>query len=107
MVLLAGGERCGPVPDEVLQLLAGSGRLQESDLVWSEGEPDWKPALQIPILSKVLEGRERAIRSEGVIRLAEKDAAREEMGAISERTRQAVMVGDPIRLLALLLQTRP
>jgi GYF domain 2/ABC-2 type transporter len=85
-----GGERFGPVPEEVLEQLAVTSRLQEFDLVWSEAEPDWKPALQIPILFKVFQAGERPTRPEGMIRRAREDAAPEEMGAMSERRRQAV-----------------
>jgi GYF domain 2/Domain of unknown function (DUF4190) len=45
-----GGQRIGPVEWETLQDLAASGRLQRSDLVWSEGMSAWQPASWIPDL---------------------------------------------------------
>ena len=37
-----GGDRFGPVSGDYLKQLAVAGRLQPSDLVWCEGEPDWE-----------------------------------------------------------------
>jgi hypothetical protein len=38
------GERHGPVTTKQLKELADSGDLQPSDLVWTEGRDEWKPA---------------------------------------------------------------
>lgn len=40
----AGGEQVGPLSRQELDALAGSGRLQPSDLVWVSGTPEWVPA---------------------------------------------------------------
>jgi hypothetical protein len=38
------GQQLGPVSAEVLTRLAASGQVQPTDLVWSEGMPNWAPA---------------------------------------------------------------
>jgi hypothetical protein len=38
------GRRCGPVSGEQLKLLAASGQLQPTDLIWKEGMSGWVPA---------------------------------------------------------------
>ncbi|WP_291177434.1 MULTISPECIES: DUF4339 domain-containing protein [Gimesia] len=39
-----GGEKYGPVTSQQLKALADSGELQPSDLAWTEGKDEWKPA---------------------------------------------------------------
>lgn len=39
----SGGERRGPVSEEQVQAIAGSGALSGSSLVWRSGWPDWLP----------------------------------------------------------------
>ena len=39
-----GGQRYGPVSDDVLREWAASGRLRPADNVWTEGMADWAPA---------------------------------------------------------------
>ncbi|WP_417379452.1 GYF domain-containing protein [Gimesia sp.] len=38
------GERQGPITSKQLKQLAVSGEIQPTDLVWTEGKDDWKPA---------------------------------------------------------------
>jgi GYF domain 2/ABC-2 type transporter len=99
-----GSERSGPVADEVLKQLADTGQLHPSDLVWSEREPDWMPAFRIPGLFSDFAIVESASQPEGMIRRDEEYTASDESRAMLDWARQAVMVGYPIRLLALLLQ---
>ncbi len=42
------GEKIGPVSNQDLRELYTDGILQPTDLVWTEGMPDWKPAAQVP-----------------------------------------------------------
>jgi hypothetical protein len=45
------GKQSGPVPISELERLAGDGKFDpEKDLVWREGQPDWKPAATVPEL---------------------------------------------------------
>ncbi len=45
------GKQSGPVPISELERLAGDGKFDpEKDLVWREGQPDWKPAVNVPEL---------------------------------------------------------
>lgn len=45
------GKQSGPVPISELERLAGDGKFDpEKDLVWREGQPDWKPAVTVPEL---------------------------------------------------------
>jgi len=39
-----GGQRYGPVDDDVLREWAASGRLRPTDNVWTEGMAEWAPA---------------------------------------------------------------
>ena len=39
-----GGQRYGPVADDVLREWAASGRLRPTDNVWTEGMANWAPA---------------------------------------------------------------
>ncbi len=41
------GERLGPVEKQELKELADDGLLQPTDLVWTEGMADWKPASEV------------------------------------------------------------
>ena len=41
------GQRCGPVPGEQLKLLAASGQVQPTDLIWKEGMSGWVPAAKV------------------------------------------------------------
>jgi hypothetical protein len=45
------GRKYGPVSVRELQTLLQNGRLAPTDLVWTEGMPDWKPAAEISELS--------------------------------------------------------
>ena len=45
---IVGGEQYGPVDEAMLRSWAQQGRLQPSDLVWSEGMADWAPASSVP-----------------------------------------------------------
>lgn len=48
------GKQSGPVPVSELQRLAADGNFDpEKDLVWREGQPDWKPATTIPELESL------------------------------------------------------
>lgn len=38
------GVQRGPVPDQDLQGLITRGELRQTDMVWTEGEPEWQPA---------------------------------------------------------------
>jgi hypothetical protein len=42
------GAQQGPVSDEQLRSMARDGSLRGEDLVWQEGMPDWRPAMEIP-----------------------------------------------------------
>ncbi|GAB4153133.1 MAG: hypothetical protein Tsb009_29380 [Planctomycetaceae bacterium] len=42
-----GEERLGPVSSEKLKSMADAGELMPDDLIWKEGQEDWKPASQI------------------------------------------------------------
>ena len=41
------GAQQGPVSDEQLRSMARDGSLRGEDLVWQEGMPDWKPAMDV------------------------------------------------------------
>lgn len=41
------GTQQGPVSDEQLRSMARDGSLRGEDLVWQEGMPDWKPAMEV------------------------------------------------------------
>lgn len=41
------GQRHGPITSEQLKDLADSGVLRSTDLVWSEGQTDWEPAMTV------------------------------------------------------------
>ncbi len=45
---LIDGEQVGPVSTQELQDLALDGIVQPTDLVWTQGMEDWKPAFEIP-----------------------------------------------------------
>ncbi|MFC7337418.1 GYF domain-containing protein [Haloferula chungangensis] len=48
------GKQSGPVPISELQRLASDGKFDpEKDLVWREGQPDWKPASTVPELESL------------------------------------------------------
>jgi hypothetical protein len=48
------GKQSGPVPESELQRLAADGNFDpEKDLVWREGQPDWKPASTVPELASL------------------------------------------------------
>ncbi len=38
------GQRFGPVSEDVMEGWVAQGRVKPTDLVWSEGMPDWTPA---------------------------------------------------------------
>ncbi len=42
-----GGRQQGPVPWDELKRLAADGRLRPGDLVWTDGEGDWKAASEV------------------------------------------------------------
>jgi hypothetical protein len=42
------GTQQGPVSDEQLRSMARDGSLRGEDLVWQEGMPDWRPAMEVP-----------------------------------------------------------
>lgn len=42
------GTQQGPVSDEQLRSMARDGSLKGEDLVWQEGMPDWRPAMEVP-----------------------------------------------------------
>ena len=42
-----GGQRYGPVSDDVLREWAASGRLRPADNVWTEGMSDWAAAVTV------------------------------------------------------------
>ena len=46
-----GEQRLGPITDKELQVLAQSGLLQPSDLVWTDGMAAWTPAQAVPDLT--------------------------------------------------------
>jgi TM2 domain-containing membrane protein YozV len=48
------GRRYGPVGQDVLRQWAIEGRVQPTDLVWSEGMVDWAPASAVPSLFDAL-----------------------------------------------------
>jgi hypothetical protein len=83
------GERFGPVSDVDLRQLAVAGRLHPSDLVWFEGEPDWKPAAEVPRLFHRSPAGEGAFQPKGIIRRAKEYAESDEAKAMMERAKQA------------------
>src|SRR5258708_5590969 len=42
------GQQIGPYEMPALQQMAASGQLSSSDLVWTEGWPQWYPATSVP-----------------------------------------------------------
>ena len=96
-----GGERFGPVSDVDLNQLAAAGRLQPSDLVWCEGEPDWKPASQVPSLFRRSSSGEGKPRPQDVIGRVREYAASDESQAMLERTKRAASnVGGQVKDVA-------
>ena len=51
------GAQQGPVTLETVQLMAASGQLAPTDLVWAEGLPEWAPAAQVPEVSSQTDPR--------------------------------------------------
>jgi hypothetical protein len=47
------GQRHGPITSHQLKELAGSGELRPTDLVWTDGQDEWKPAHSSPRCSSV------------------------------------------------------
>ena len=45
---IVDGEQYGPIDEATLRNWAQQGRVQLSDLVWSEGMADWAPASSVP-----------------------------------------------------------
>jgi GYF domain 2 len=88
-----GDDRLGPVSDDALKRLAEVGQLRPSDLVWSEGDPDWKPAAEVPGLFDDLPTGEDAPQPEGGSRRVQGYAATDEAEAILGRTTQAATEG--------------
>ena len=43
-----GTDRQGPVPESELRALAEAGRVLGTDLVWADGQPDWRPMNTLP-----------------------------------------------------------
>ena len=50
-----GTEKLGPVPESELKSLVDSGRINPTDLVWSEGMTDWQPYNTLPALGGEME----------------------------------------------------
>ena len=46
----SGGQQSGPIEEEELKGLLGSGRLPASTLVWTDGMPNWVAAASLPAL---------------------------------------------------------
>src|SRR2546421_619086 len=69
------GQQAGPVSELELRQLAAAGRLQESDLVWREGMPQWSPVTTVPGLLPEPAARAPAYepRAEPRPRYAERD----------------------------------
>lgn len=49
-----GEERLGPVTQDSLRELLQSGKVKATDLVWTEGMPDWKTVNEVPELRSLL-----------------------------------------------------
>lgn len=59
------GAAVGPVPLNVLQILATNGTLRGDDPVWAEGADIATPARQVPMLASFFSGRSRALQHGG------------------------------------------
>lgn len=46
--VIGGTDRQGPVPESELRAFVEEGRVKGSDLVWTEGQPDWRPMNTLP-----------------------------------------------------------
>ena len=96
------GEKYGPVSGDDLKQLTVAGRLQPSDLVWCEGEPEWKPAAQVARLFHSFPVDEGTSQPKGVIRLVKEYAASDEAKAVLERAKQtASNVGGRVKDVAV------
>ena len=53
---IKGGKQLGPVSQQDLQDMAASGGLKPTDLVWTDGMPEWIPASQVKQLRQSAAG---------------------------------------------------
>ncbi|MBM4042576.1 MAG: DUF4339 domain-containing protein [Planctomycetes bacterium] len=64
-----GGEKHGPLSQQLLEAWITQGRLRRSDLVWRQGMPDWVPAGEVSEFSRALvaaAARQPRRRSQGL-----------------------------------------
>lgn len=53
-LIIAEGQKLGPLADQEILSWARAQRLRPSDLVWQDGMPEWLPAGQVPQLSEIV-----------------------------------------------------
>ncbi|MFK7850841.1 MAG: CD225/dispanin family protein [Akkermansiaceae bacterium] len=59
------GTQMGPVSTEELSSKAASGEVLNTELIWKEGMPDWKPLSEVPEFAAIVVSPQAAMSSPG------------------------------------------